>query len=88
MIAKFISDMSAEWRGTAQVFEVDPPIDNRSTVVVSSVPCAFDTGEAECFIFPWDIETQDVASWLELSGSRRGVYTPRELLEGIGYTVE
>ena len=79
--------------GHAEVYEVDPPIKGYSwgeestpeygTVVVSSV-----SGIAtECYIFAWDIENDEVESWSELKGSRKGAVMPKELLQELGYEI-
>ena len=93
MKAQFIADVSSNgFNGVAHVFKVDPPIEDYGgkaydTVLVSSVSWAMDTGEPECFIFPWDTDSKQVASWGELRGSTRGAYMPRALLEELGYEV-
>lgn len=87
--ATFIKQATS-MHGQAEVYDVDPPIkdwdgEEYSTVVVSSISGPYAT---ECFIFPWDMEEDEVADWGELTGSRKGLVTPSELLRELGYEVD
>ena len=87
MKAKFIKSLA--WRGRAEVYRVDPPIDGHDHVVISQVEVPGPFGGWETFIFGSDAEGV-VPSMLDLPGSRRGDenLTPAALLRELGYTIE
>lgn len=81
--AKLIKRME-KFRGDARLYTLSTPWEGQHEVIVSKVTVM---GEPETFIFGYDIETDDVAHWAELRGSRRGEWSHREILSGIGYEI-
>jgi len=77
------------FRGTAYLFKVNPPIEDYDDghhhyVIVSQADVPY--SGYETYIFPSDIEG-NIVSWGELESSRRGEVTPRELLIELGYEI-
>ncbi|WP_280350401.1 hypothetical protein [Nocardia abscessus] len=84
------------YNGDARLYRLDPPLKYESYgengfetseteyVIVSALSAAFDTGDAETYIFPAD-ENGEVTSWGELRGSIRGFYDHELALKGAGY---
>jgi hypothetical protein len=62
-----------------------PPYEGSDYVVISALPCAFDTGRPETYIFPADSDGK-ILSYGELDGSRRGVCDHDVILSEIGYS--
>jgi hypothetical protein len=88
--ATYISN-DPEMRGDARLYRVDPAMetyrgDSHEYVIVSAIHSAFDTGRSETFIFPAN-EHGDVVDWVEMPGSRRGVFDCEGVLEELGYTI-
>ena len=91
MNAKMIKDVSADFAGTALLFELDPPLETEYSTtsyqfVIASAAVTMDSGP-ETFIFP-ATKDGEVVSWLELDGSQRGTLDPTGVIRNLGYTVE
>lgn len=69
--------------GKAALYQMVPEYEGNSYVVVSKTSVL---NAPETYMFPGNIHGE-VTSWGELEGSRRGIWTHKEILEGIGYTV-
>lgn len=86
-IARFLRMFDVgEFRGDARLYELDPPEDDLTHVIVSGVNVGFGEGE-ETYIFPAD-EAGTILSWGELDGSFKGSIDHRRALEGAGWEVQ
>jgi hypothetical protein len=89
MKAKRIKDVSGNFRGSAQLWKFDPPLENGEFeyAIVSGISAPHDTGVPETFIFGCN-EEGEVATWLELEGSFQGEVNHVKAIENAGYIVE
>lgn len=82
--AKCIHALLPGFRGSASLYELDPPLEGSKYVVVSAVLVLF-TGP-ETYIFKSD-ERGNVEDWTELPGSFRGDTNHQEALRNAGYQI-
>jgi hypothetical protein len=71
-----------DWTGDANLYKLEPPIDDMTHIVVSAV-MALDTGQAETLIFAANeatAETQEPTSWTDLDGSLKGTLDHEEAI--------
>lgn len=93
MEAKFVKEIKNEDKGgSVKLFKVKPPAeysDGEKTnfLMVSAIPCAFDTGRPETYIFPAN-KKGEVVSWGELDGSYRGGMNHEKALRDAGYEIK
>lgn len=85
MKAKFIKDVSKDFRGEAKVFEMEPPLEGEQHVVVSAVVVPY--SGPETYIFGYDLTEGRVTNYGELEGSFRGGLNIGEALRNAGYEV-
>ena len=90
--AQLIKDVSDDFRGNAQLFELSSYIrfrndknkkENTPFVIVSQVKNTRWCPDGETYIFPADSKGK-VLSWRELQGSTRGEVTPEKVLFELG----
>lgn len=85
MYAKFIRELpKSDWNGVAKLYELSPPLEGHTFVVVSAVRVL---GEPETYIFQAN-EYGEVTSWGELNGSMRGTLDHETALLNAGYRVD
>lgn len=94
--ATFVKDVSTDFRGTAHLFRLDPPVTYRNYtidgtvaltsdhVIVSAADVPF--SGPETYIFPANT-AGGIADWGELEGSFRGGLDIEEALGRAGYEV-
>ena len=84
--AILIKDVSKNFMGTAKVYELNPPMENKIKHVVVSTVVAPYSG-VETYIFP-STKTGKVKDWGELEGSMRGTSSHSEVLGNAGYSIK
>ena len=86
--ATYVKTLEARVDGQIKkLYKLDPALNEIEYVVVSAIPCAFDTGEPETFIFSAD-ETGDITSFSDLEGSFQGSIDIPKALKGLGYKIK
>jgi len=98
-IAKFVKDCSEDFKGTAFLFKMSPPMryreydcdtdkykTHRTTYVIVSAVVVLISG-AETYIFAAD-RFGNIKNWTELGGSYRGGLNHEEALNNAGFSVE
>lgn len=80
--AKFLKHLDG-FTGDARLFELDPPLDGSTFVVVSATTVL---GRPETYIFPAD-ENGSVINWGEMEGSFQGGKDHTRALANAGYEV-
>lgn len=81
--ATFIKQMQG-FRGDARLYELNPPLEGATHVVVSAVSSFM--MEPETYIFRSDTEGE-IQDWLEMEGSFRGGMDHQKALHNAGYEV-
>lgn len=71
-------------RGDARLYEMSPPLEGHTFVVVSAVIAMF--SGPETYIFPAN-EKGEIEDWGELEGSQRGTLSHSDVLRELGYEV-
>lgn len=76
--------------GEGRVYRLHPPYLRRAGQIIRYVWVSAISQPRQTYIFEWDAEKDEVASWTELPGSIPGVLDHRKALRGlgIGYEVE
>ena len=73
--------------GDQVIAKCDPPMCGRHYYVCSrAISRAFDTGQAETYLFPCD-EAGDITDWGELPGSFQGEMNHEQAFQNAGYTL-